>query len=1010
MSEFLNKHFSGESSENENRLPSYADQNFLVDFLSEFDKLKGNTITQNYKNFIMMEPEWQSSLFLNDLTKIGKGQSLLENIPRSLLGDLQPYFKLYLTEGMKKGTYKQVRLPLNNAKDKNNKPFDDITRDRKGLRVGFRSFSWDYLGSHPGDIDYNINCALNLYFESPQALFHEYTNKRNEKYGFYNLIYRRGPADKGSKFAPENSLSAPGNKHTHETSLDYHQKDFRIKIEIGYIPPKRERILDAFIEQGLSGGGAIKAANDFREALMGNKVEMYLTLVRHTFEPTFSSTDFGFEMKIEFVGSVEQAFTSDDANILIRKNPQHEEKLKKLEKKAQKLKKAASQKFSLSPKALKAIEELDLDIIKAEVAANEGNPDNLSQVQDQISKSFNNVLTTNEVPAENIDLSPDEMESVYDYLKATSDKSNYEDKLLLSPVNKYDLYRRIICNLNDSGKVYNLKIPRDDFTDYINKRGKLRDGIDLTPEQVNVYKEKLANAKDKYEEAKTRKIIKDASIGVVNRKTTFSNFKEKIFKHKRTNIGKMSKADFNGKLKKEVLKAYQAEFGLGRADLDQVEYAKYIDNSMDKKQAELPLEDKTHYLHWFYYGDLLDSVIETIRENKELDLDIWNKANNTGLLKIILGNIEYVDHVTGNNKIINIANVPISLGLWEEFWHKFVVSDFKEVYYFKTFLRDSFSYLVKSSLINRSRLPGDAEIRMTPGVDYMDISTKEFNSKFNILPGKGKSKSSHYLKRKDNFSNALLSDEDADSYDPIGGEDTQRILYMFDMSNKPGYLIGGEKSEDNEHGVYHLIPGQYNTPIQQISFTKTDQPMWLEAKAYNSDYLRKNVHYSEPYNCNFTIFGNTLVRPGRHIYIRFPYAWFGSPNLEGSESRALGLGGYFLMTKTSNTVILSPGGGRLEWDTTAQALWTEFGGTKRKPTPNLIKEPVDALESIKEYEIQVTHSKNPDELGATLTAIESDSPTNRVQGPSAAERHGVSIPTPQPVAFESQLNSTDGEA
>ena len=123
----------GDAPESTNRLPSYADQNFLVDFIGEFDKLKGSTLTQNYKNFIMMEPEWQSSLFLNELTKIGKGQSLLENIPRSLLGDLQPYFKLFLTEGMKKGQYKQVRLPLNNTRDKDGRPFDYITRDRKGL-------------------------------------------------------------------------------------------------------------------------------------------------------------------------------------------------------------------------------------------------------------------------------------------------------------------------------------------------------------------------------------------------------------------------------------------------------------------------------------------------------------------------------------------------------------------------------------------------------------------------------------------------------------------------------------------------------------------------------------------------------------------------------------------------------------------------------------------------------------------------------------------------------------
>ena len=967
----------GDAPESTNRLPSYADQNFLVDFIGEFDKLKGSSLTQNYKNFIMMEPEWQSSLFLNELTKIGKGQSLLENIPRSLLGDLQPYFKLFLTEGMKKGQYKQVRLPLNNTRDKDGRPFDYITRDRKGLRVGFRSFSWDYLGSHPGDIDYNINCKLKLYFESPHALFHEYTTPKNDTYGFYNLIYRRGPTDKGSKFASEHKPSIGGSPQTHETHLDYHQKDFRIKIEIGYIPPKKERIVDAFIEQGLSGGGAIRAASDFREALTANKIELYLTLVKHTFVPIFSSSDFGFELDIEFVGSVEQAFISDDANILIRKNAEQERTLNMLEDKVQKIRQIKNQAAHLRPDIQEAVEELDLDVIKAEIVANEGDPDDLDQVKNQISTSLNNILSTNQVRPNNVKIEPDHLDKFYDYLKATSEKGNYEYKLLLSPTNKYDLYRRIICNLNESGKIYNLKIPSDDFTDYINKRGELQEGVSLSPEEISALEEKLDNTNDKSEKMKTRKILRDAKIGAINKKAPISNFKEKIFKDNKTKLGS-NKQEINDKIKKALTDQLQSEFGLNRADIDPVEYQKYISNSMDKKEAERTTEDNTHYLHWFYYGDLLDSVVDTLKKREDLlDLDMWSEDHKTGLLKIVLGNVEYVDHVTGENKLINIAKVPISLDLWEEFWHKYVVSDFKSIYYFKSFLRDSFTYLVKSSLTNRSKLPGDAVIRMIPGVDYIDIPTKEFNSKFFIRPGKNKDRS-HYLKRKDNSNNLLLSDEDADSYDPISGEDTQRILYMFDMSNKPGYLIGGDKTEDNSYGVYHLIPGQYNTPIQQISFTKTDQPLWLEAKAYNSDYLRKNVHYSEPYNCNFTIFGNTLIRPGRHIYIRFPYSWFGHP-LQPSAARALGLGGYFFMTKTSNTVLLSPGGGRLEWNTTAQALWTERGGTKKKPTPNVIKEfPPSPGEE---------ESPDPDQSSLPPEKPSSDSPTQ-----------GRAIPLPAPIA------------
>ena len=168
----------------------------------------------------------------------------------------------------------------------------------------------------------------------------------------------------------------------------------------------------------------------------------------------------------------------------------------------------------------------------------------------------------------------------------------------------------------------------------------------------------------------------------------------------------------------------------------------------------------------------------------------------------------------------------------------------------------------------------------------------------------------------------------------------------------------------------------------RISFTKTDQPFWLEAKAHDAGYLQKNVHWSEPYNCNFTVYGNTLFRPGRHIHIRFPIAWFQDPAQEGSHSRALGLGGYFLMTKASNTVVLLPGSGRLDWQTTVQALWTDFGGTMTKPTPNEAAVPVakyrsslvlgDA-ESYREY-VGGQLQRTADDVGTVPP--DSNSPTN----------------------------------
>ena len=101
-------------------------------------------------------------VFLNQTTAVRNGQALVENVPRSILADLQPYFKLYLTKGMSKNKYREYPLRFSNFD--NLDPMDGATK--QGLGVTMKNFSWDYLGTHPGDIDYWINCNMKLYFES----------------------------------------------------------------------------------------------------------------------------------------------------------------------------------------------------------------------------------------------------------------------------------------------------------------------------------------------------------------------------------------------------------------------------------------------------------------------------------------------------------------------------------------------------------------------------------------------------------------------------------------------------------------------------------------------------------------------------------------------------------------------------------------------------------------------------------------------------------------------------
>ena len=81
---------------------------------------------------------------------------------------------------------------------------------------------------------------------------------------------------------------------------------------------------------------------------------------------------------------------------------------------------------------------------------------------------------------------------------------------------------------------------------------------------------------------------------------------------------------------------------------------------------------------------------------------------------------------------------------------------------------------------------------------------------------------------------------------------------------------------------------------------------------------------SEPYHANFSAFGHTVWRPGKYIYMYFPPTWFTK-----KQAIALGLGGYYLMTKTSNNIQRI--GKRYTWDSQIECKWETFPNSTQKP-------------------------------------------------------------------------------
>ena len=309
------------------------------------------------------------------------------------------------------------------------------------------------------------------------------------------------------------------------------------------------------------------------------------------------------------------------------------------------------------------------------------------------------------------------------------------------------------------------------------------------------------------------------------------------------------------------------------------------------KGAEIP---------FMYLGDLIDEVLtQTAKNNgkknvKQMGLDLFlTEVEFLDIFKAFQLSDEQLRAITKckdsasldqiqnqpQGKIyqtINLADLPISLDLFQSWFIKNVVRKDREKYYFMPFIKDVVAELVSNSLSSKC---------------YGVNNKFKFYQRFDVQPLTYVSDGTALTSvRAIGLAANKLNDGTAKASSKV-----RNGLIMFSTDSRPKGLKG-KREEDIEKGIYHHYLGAACGLVKNINFQREDQPYLREAKIQKNGALGAE-QLRELFSVSIDMVGNNLFKNGQYTYV--------NPTLINASKQMLnllGLHGYYLVTGVKSEV------------------------------------------------------------------------------------------------------------
>ncbi len=292
-----------------------------------------------------------------------------------------------------------------------------------------------------------------------------------------------------------------------------------------------------------------------------------------------------------------------------------------------------------------------------------------------------------------------------------------------------------------------------------------------------------------------------------------------------------------------------------------------------------------HRISFFYLGDLLEAAFSMIRNLAGEEL-----AHSKGAMRYLLGDITFIDPMNGQVVTINLADVPISLSLFLEWYNNKAVKPMLSSWPIRSFIHDTVHDLVLAALSPScfSGYPTRPKMYMS----YCEGPGRGKGLKIDRVP------SSVRVTAKSIIPAPALR---------VAGQKIPSKLFTYTYiyaHNAPSAGLRNNPAEDARNGIYHFHIGKDAGLLKSISYSKEDAPGIKEARTEMEGIDPTSGQLRDIYRVKIKAIGSTIFRPGQYVYVH--------PRVSGNKAKRansltikLGMAGYVFLETVEN--IIKPG-------------------------------------------------------------------------------------------------------